>query len=83
MGKHKLCIHESGGGGGGQIPNLLTSFLGRGHENADMRGVGVKYREKYADILSSATRDLTRLCITCDFQNPILTFPTHSIYTLL
>ena len=22
-------------------------------------------------------------CITCDFQNPILTFPTHSIYTLL
>ena len=22
-------------------------------------------------------------CITCDFQNPILTFPTHSIYTLI
>ena len=22
-------------------------------------------------------------CITCDFQNPILTFPTHSIFTVL
>ena len=28
---------------------------------------------------SSSTRDF---CITCGFQNPILTFPTHSIYTL-
>ena len=22
------------------------------------------------------------ICITCDFQNPILTFPTHSIFTV-